>query len=150
MDELINNIELVADLPTLHDNGMFFSAKVSRIVELIREHDPRLDVKFIPRDKRSEGDAVFAITERLATGREVVAFYVNTEEEFDERVLARIFQGDNTRNNVQDRVECQNRAARAIEQRRKQDQMDEAHDMAASMWNSPLHTYRHNGKKLDN
>jgi hypothetical protein len=85
------------DLPTAHDDGHFISGKVSRIVELVREYDSRLDVKWIPPNMRSATDPAFAITERLSDGRDVVAFYVQDESEMDERVLERVLLGDNTK-----------------------------------------------------
>ena len=135
------------DLPTAHEDGRFINAKVSRIVELIRNYDHRLDVKWVPPDMRAPTDPAFAITERLSDGREVVAFYVDTEEAFDERVLARIYEGDNTKNDVQQRIDAQNKAAKAVQEARHRDERYAQYDLMSSMIRSKKHTYRHNGKK---
>lgn len=135
------------DLPTVHDDGHFISAKVSRIIELIREYDHRLDVKWVPPDRRAEGDPAFAITERLGDGREVVAFYIDTEDHFNETVLARIYEGDNTKNDVQARVTAQNDAARAILHAKQRDEMEQYYSLLGSMITSKRHTYRHGGRK---
>lgn len=140
---------LDVDLPTAHDDGHFISGKVSRIVELVREYDHRLDVKWIPPELRGADDPAFAITERLADGREVVAFYVQNESEFDETVLARIFLGDNTKHDVQARVEAQNEAARIVAEARAFDQYAEQYDLIKSMIRSNKHTYKHGGRKFD-
>jgi hypothetical protein len=136
------------DLPTAHDDGHFISGKVSRIVELVREYDSRLDVKWIPPNMRSATDPAFAITERLSDGRDVVAFYVQDESEMDERVLERVLLGDNTKHDVQARIEAQNLAVRAVAESKRREEVAEYSEFAKSVITSRLHTYRHNGRKL--
>jgi len=82
-------------------DGTWVNSKIARIVELIREEYPTLDVVWIPRDKRAAEDAAFAIVETLADGQQVVAFYVQTEADFDERVLERIIRADMLNKNPQ-------------------------------------------------
>jgi hypothetical protein len=137
------------DLPVVHDNGMFISAKISRIVELIREYDEHLDVKYVPADRRGPNDAAFMITERLRDGREVPAFYVQSECDFDEDVLAKIYESDNAHHNVQSIMESKNKAAKAVMQRRHEEERAAHYDLMTSMIKSKKHTYRHNGKKYD-
>ena len=137
------------DLPTVHDDGHFISAKVSRVVELIREYDHHLDVKWVPPDKRGPNDPAFAITERLGDGREVVAFYVDTEDHFDEGVLARIYMGDNTKNDVQARVTAQNAAAEAVRHAKQREELEEYYSLLGSMITSKKHTYKHEGRKYN-
>jgi hypothetical protein len=143
------NTALNVDLPTVHDNGMFISAKVSRIVELIREYDSNLDVKWVPPTMRGRTDPAFAITERLRDGREVVAFYVNTEAEFNEDVLARIYAGDNAKQDVQAMMEAKNKAVRAATKAKQREELEASYDFMASMIGSHKHTYRHGGRKYD-
>jgi len=135
------------DLPTAHDDGHFVSAKVSRVVELIREYDSRLDVKWVPPDQRGPTDPAFAITERLADGREVIAFYVDSEESFDEDVLARVYAGDNAKNDVQSRVDAQNEAAKRVQEAKHREELEQYYSLLGSMITSKKHTYRHDGKK---
>ena len=138
---------LDVDLPTVHDDGHFISAKVSRVIELIRAYDHHLDVKLVPPDRRAEGDAAFAITERLGDGREFVAFYVDTEEHFNEDVLARIYMGDNTKNDVQAFVTAKNNAADALRHAKQREELEEYYSLLGSMITSKKHTYTHNGRK---
>lgn len=144
MDDLM--AQMLADAPQAHDDGHFISAKVSRIVELIRNFDPRLDVKWVPPNHREPGDPAFAIVERIADGREQVVFYVDSEEEFNERVLARIYESDVEHNDVMGKIEANDRAVRAANELRRRDQMEEAHDLMRSVIRSPKHTYSHDGK----
>jgi hypothetical protein len=136
------------DLPVVHDNGMFINAKISRVVELIREYDPRLDVMWIPPNQRGASDPAFAIVERLGDGRTVVAFYVQSEQEFDERVLERIILGDNTKHDVQARVEAQNLAVRAVAEAKRREEVAAFADFARSVITSRKHTYKHDGRKF--
>lgn len=138
-----------ADLPVVHNNGMFISAKVSRIVELIREHDSNLDVKWIPEKLRGPGDAAFAITEKLRDGSEVVAFYIQSEKDFDETVLARVYEADNAYHNVQTMMESHNRAIKAVEEAKLADERAQHIDLMRSMVTTRLHTYKHNGNKYN-
>lgn len=136
------------DLPAVHDNGEFISAKVSRIVELIREYDPNLEVKWIPEKMRRPDEPAFMITERLRDGREVVAFYVQSEAEFNETVLARIYAGDNARNDVQARVDAANAAVNRVREARAREEREQYYDLMGSVIKSKKHTYRHNGQTL--
>jgi|SRR6187455_1413143 len=135
------------DLPTAHDDGHFISAKVSRVIELIREYDNRLDVKWVPPDRRSPTDPAFAITERLADGREVVAFYVDSEESFDEDVLARIYEGDNSKHDIQTRVDAQNAAAKRLQEAKHREEREQYYSLLGSMIKSKKHTYKHDGRQ---
>jgi hypothetical protein len=137
------------DLPTVHEDGRFISSKVSRVVELIREYDHRLDVVWIPHDRRNPDEPAFAITESLSDGRKVVAFYVQDESEFDERVLERIILGDNAHHDVQARVEAQNQAARAMALAKRREEVAAFADFARSVITSRKHTYHHDGRKLN-
>jgi hypothetical protein len=135
------------DLPAVHEDGSFISARVSRIVELIREYDPNLEVKWVPERMRQPGEPAFMITERLRDGREVVAFYVQSENDFNESVLARIYAGDNTRNNVLANVDAHNAAVQRIAAARQQEEREQYYDLMGSMIKSGKSTYRHNGTK---
>lgn len=134
------------DLPAVHDDGSFISARVSRIVELIREYDHNLEVKWIPERMRRPDEPAFMITERLRDGKEVVAFYVQSEADFDERVLARIYEGDNAKHDVQARVDAQNAAVARIREAKAAEEREQFADLVHSMVNSKKHTYRHNGR----
>jgi hypothetical protein len=137
------------DLPTVHSDGHFISAKVSRVIELIREYDHHLDVKWVPPDRRGPGDAAFAITERLGDGREVVAFYIDSEENFNEDVLARIYMGDNTKNDVQAFITAKNNAANALLRAKQREELEEYYSLLGSMIISKKHYYKHDGRQYN-
>lgn len=136
----------LANAPVAHDDGHFISAEVSRIVELVREYDSRLDVKWIPPELRRPGDAAFSVIERASDGKEYVVFHVDKEEEFNASVLTRLYLADVEQNDVQGRIEAGNKAIRNAQARKERDLKEEQRDLLASTLASPLHTYRHNGK----
>lgn len=141
-------VEYLGSLPTVHSDGRWISEEVSRVIEAIREYDHNLDVKWVPPDLREPDDPAFAIVERTRDGKEVVAFYVQNETEMNRGILARVIAADNLKHNVNDNIDALNAANKILAQKIRQDQIDEANDLAKAMWRSPLHTYRHNGKKL--
>lgn len=130
-------------------DGSWVNEKTARIAELISEYDPNLELRWIRPDMRRPGEPEFAVIEKGRQGQEFVAFLIQDESFVDERLLGRIYAADNKHQNVGDEAEAHNRAVRAYEKKKKQEEIDEANDLAFSMLRSPLHTYRHNGKKID-
>lgn len=131
------------------EDGSWINEKTARIAELIQEYDHRLELRWIPPDRRQPGEPEFAIIEKNDDGREYVAFLIQDESFVDERLLGRIYAADNKDKSVGAEAEAHNRAVRAVVQKERQDEMDAAKDLALSMLKSPYHTYRHNGKKID-
>lgn len=134
-------MENILDLPVPHSDGRWINERVSRIVEIIRDYDPNLEVCWIPPDKREPGDAAFAIVETGPSGLRTVAFYVQTEAEFDERILARVFAGDTTKNDVYGNLEAQNAAVEAIKLKRQMEAWEEEKDHMRHVLKSPLNKY---------
>lgn len=90
----MNPLPHTNDIAEPLSDGHWINSKVARTVEIIRERWPDLDVMWIPAEKREDGDAAFALIETLRSGERVVAMYVQTEEEFDERVLEKLIRAD--------------------------------------------------------
>lgn len=138
--------EMIQNLPVPHEDGSFISAKVSRIVELIRENDPGVDVRWIPPNQRAADDPAFALVGKDVNGREYVIFYVQSEAEFDGRVVERLIQLDQAkRGNPLSEMEARNAAVKAIQQKLHQEQLEEAKELAYSILKSKKHTYKHDG-----
>jgi hypothetical protein len=131
------------------EDGSFISEKTARIAELIKDYDHRLELRWIPPNRRQPGEPEFAIIETTESGQEFVAFLVQSEDYVDERLLGRIYAADNKDKSVGAEAEAHNRAVRDVIKKEKQDQDEMAKDLALSMLKSPYHTYRHNGKKID-
>jgi hypothetical protein len=144
MDNLFDHI---ADLPVQHVDGSLIAAEIGRVVEAIRQYDPLIEVQWIPRDARGEGDAAFRLVHNPVGGRPYVMFYVQTEDEFDHRVLKRIMMNDQARTGgktTMSEFEAHRRAQEAVKQQKFRDQMEEANDIAFHVFKSKLNTYRVN------
>lgn len=131
------------------EDGSFISEKTARIAELIKGYDHHLELRWIPPNRRQHGEPEFAIIEINDDGREYVAFLIQDESYVDERLLGRIYAADNKDKSVGAEAEAHNRAVRALIDKEKQEEMDMTKDLALSMLKSGLHTYRHNGRKID-
>lgn len=145
--DLRGALDLAAEAAVPLSDGSLVPAKVVRIVELVREYDHRLDVEWIPRDRRGADDPQFAIIERTPDGRKHIVFYVQDESQFDERVLARIYEADAQRHgNILSKIDAHNQAVKADRERQMADRRAEYIDFIGTAIRSPLHNFRHNGK----
>lgn len=141
-------LDTMGSLPVPHDDGSWHSAEISRVIECIRDYSDKLDVRYIPQHLREEGDAAFAIVEYLPDGREVVAFYVQHEEDMNLSVLERIHGGDNAKHDVQKRMEAHNEAVRQLERKRREDALAEAKEEASFLFKLEKDSTIFNGKKI--
>jgi len=137
----------VIDIPVPHSDGSFVSERITRIVELIREYSSDLDVRWIHPDNRDPGDAAFCIVERTREGWRTV-LTVQTEEEFDQRVLARVIAADGHKVNVKLAIQKMQAAEKALKKREHDEVWGEARDKAAFLIKTPLHSPRIDGKTI--
>lgn len=124
-----------------HDDGSFISERISRVVELIRAYDYTLDVEWVPPGARGENDA-FRIIQHKPDGSKYVVMGVRTEEDFNETILARLYEGDNNNGDNQRRVEAHNQAIRDYQAKLQQELQEEKNQMAAAVLRSPKSTYK--------
>lgn len=136
------------DLPVPHDDGHFISEKVSRTVELIRQYDPNLDVVWLPPERRDNpNDPEFYVVERMADGRTLPVFSIQSAEFMDERLLERIYTNDaEKQGNIMDAIDARNKARRDMIAKESAEREAEYLEVAQAILRSPKSTYRHNGK----
>lgn len=127
-------------------DGQFVSAKAERIVLAIKDYEPELEVKWIPPGRREEGDAAYAIVHNPPGGKPYIMFYVQTDDEFDERVLYRIIYNDQRKMGTQQysEVEAWEETQKRLAKQEELDRLEEAADIAYHVFKSPLNTYRVN------
>ncbi len=136
MDSLSMDVHVPAE------GGHFVSEKHAQIAEIIQDYDPTLELAWVPPDKRQPGDAPFAVVHRpLGSPAYVVCYSDNP----DERLLARIFGMDLAKTDVLGHVEAEQAAYKALQMKKQMEEMEEAHELAASILRSPKSTYKHNG-----
>lgn len=138
-------------IPDLHKGhivveGVFVNADVHRVVQAIKDYEPELDVRWIPPAQRTEQEPAFAIIHDAPGNKPYVLFYVQSEAEFDMRVLQRIIYNDQRQTGQQQysELEALETAQKLIQQQEWQDRMEEANDIAAHILRTPLNTYKVN------
>ena len=130
-----------------HDDGRWINERVSKVVEVLRDYDRKIDVEWIPPDQRGVDDPAFRLIENLADGRKSIMFYVNDESEFDGRVLERVIQMDaSRRGKFLDEIDARNAAVRLMMQKERAEKEAESVDLYHTVLRSPLHTFKHNGR----
>lgn len=137
MDLDIGNVYVPAE------GGYFVSERHARIAEIIQDYDPSLELAWIPPDKREPGDAPFAVIHRPLGQPDYVVCY---SDDPDERLLARIFEGDKKNGNVLDQIEAHNAAVKAMELKKQMEEAEERADLTSSILKGKYY-YQHNGVK---
>lgn len=124
-------------------DGQFVSAKVERVVLAIKDYEPRLEVRWVPPGARKEGQAAFQVVYKEDGLPEYTLFYVQKDEDFDERVLQRIIVNDQRNGAVKwDEFAAWEKSNELVAQQEYLDKMEEANDIAAHILRTNLNTYR--------
>jgi hypothetical protein len=125
------------------DKGQWISEKQRQVAEVISDYDPNLRLQWIPTNERGSDDYAFRVVD-FSPGR--TPYAVLFAHEADERLLARVFEADNSRNggvlNVLDRI---NAAAEILEAKKQEESIAEGTEMAYSILHSKKIHYKHNG-----
>lgn len=141
VDERVNSTIANPMLPVALEDGHFASARVVRLIEIIRDKWPMLEVKWIPRELRGADEPAFLIVEKK-DGAEFPIFYVKDEDVFDGTVIERLILSDSANGNVHDHVEAQNAAVKLIQDKLREDEREERLDIVRAAVKSPLHNYK--------
>lgn len=131
-------------IPT--ETGEWVSENYERLARIIMDYDPDLRLAWIPPAARTKEDMKpYAIIDTRTN------YIIFTASELDtpDKILERLFTGDNRHGNVLDRIEAQERAVQAIQHKEWLDSLEDAADKAYFLKQSHLHTVRFNGKKFD-
>jgi hypothetical protein len=126
-------------------DGQFVSQEHLYIAEILNDYDPCLSLAWIPADKREPGEQPFAVVHRPLGGPEYVVFYA---DQCDQRILERLWSMDMQKQGgaVLSNIEANNAAIEAIKMKKQMEEMEEAHELSASILKSKKNTYRHDGK----
>lgn len=136
--------DLNMDIHVPAEDGTFISETHARIAEILKDYDPDIDLLWIPPANRMPGDKPFAVAKTEPSGKRYIICYA---DECDERLLARIWSMDASKHNIAAQLDAATAAREALRLKKEQERLEEAHDMAATILKSPLHTYRHGGKR---
>ena len=111
------------------DTGHALSAEHLRIAEIINEFDSTLELVRIPPEKQNAFTKPYAIRHNPPGRESYIVFYLS-ENEVNHRVLARLFAGDNAKQNVLASVEADEAALQLVNYKRQMDADDEARELA--------------------
>jgi hypothetical protein len=135
------------DIAVVTEDGHFVSEKHERIAAIIKDIDPELSLAWIPPENRAANETAppFAV---LCTPRDRQPYIVFTikEDELDERVIARLVRGDNTKNDPLAWADAISDAEEAYRLKVAMDKAEERKDFVKTVVGSHKHSFKHNGK----
>lgn len=109
------------------------------IAEVIQDYDPNLHLAWIPPAARGLDDTKPWAVMHMVPGRE--PYVVLFAQECDYRILARLWESDNTKGDVFGKVTAMEAAQKAVELRKTMDEEEERKEIAASVLKSKKHSY---------
>lgn len=125
-------------------HGGFISAMHRRVSEILTDIDPELQVLWIPRDKREEGDKPFALRHVPDDGRKPYLIATYDEADFDLRVVEQVMEMRATmsgkRGTLIEQLERSKRAKHMMLLKEQAEKMGPRHEQAKFLLNTPLHT----------
>lgn len=132
----------------LLDNAGTLSETHERVAFLLKEYNPELELQYIPEQDRSAFDAKpFRVVHNSPTKGVYIIGHFKADE-VNHNLIAHIFKHDLGKNrNVLTELEAEEHARELMLMREALDRAEEKEDFAKHLIKSPLHTYRHNGKK---
>lgn len=136
----------LVDMPIPLEDGHWVNAKVARVVEILKDYDDKLDVVWIPPERREPGEAAFMVVEMTPKGPQPI-FAVESEDYMDERLLEQVYRYDTQKHggNVLSEMDARNKARRDMVNKKHQEEMEAAHDLAYHILKSPKIRYKHDG-----
>lgn len=130
------------------EDGHWVNEKFARIAEIINDFDHRLQLVWIPPENRTQFDIrPYGILHSGDDGQQKMVMLIK-EEELDERVIEALFLGDTTKNNVLERLEAKEQAARVLQYKEEMEAAEERRDFIKTVVKSGKHSFRHNGRVI--
>lgn len=128
------------------EDGHWVNEKFARISEIISDFDHRLQLVWIPPEKRTVFDLKpYGILHTADNGTQKIVMYIK-EEDLDERILAQLFLNDTERHDVIARLEAEELAATVLRNKEKMEKAEERQDFIKTVVGSPLHSFKHKGR----
>lgn len=109
----------------------FISSKLERLAEILKDYDPDLELRWVPRNNRTAADKLPYVIIHSPIGRQPYPVCYFDDKANPEDILARIFAGDNKQGSVLKNVEAQEAARKAFQLKAAMDAAEEAKDMTA-------------------
>lgn len=129
------------------EHNCFVSDSHRRVAEIINDYDSELFLAFVPPQLRELDEQYPFALIHSPQGKPQYVVWKLKESEINEQLLARIWSSDNLKHDVLGRIEALDAARHAMKLHAEMEAREEANEIGASILKSPLHTYKHNGKK---
>jgi hypothetical protein len=130
----------------LEPDGSALPVKAQRIAEIINDLDSSLRLAWIPPDKRSSFDKnPYAIC-HFPEGREPYVVMTFSENEVDERLIAKVIARDTRQGHSIDKLDAEYRAHLLLEAKNRMEEKEERDEFAQFVIKSRK-TVHHNGVK---
>lgn len=131
----------------LLDNAGTLAQTHERVAVLLKEYNPELELQYVPEHDRDAFTAKpFRVVHNSPQGAYVVGYFA--EKDVNHNLIAYIWKHDRRNRDVLTDLEIEENAKQALLMREQLDKMEEAKDIAKTIIKSPLHTYRHKGRKI--
>ncbi len=139
-------IDMINTYRWVPEAGALISERLLRVSEIINDYDPTLFIAPIPDEIRAENpEKSHVLVHEQLNGQKYVVRML-AEEEITEDLLVWLWTHDNEKTDVMGRIEARDAARRAITMKNEIEKREEMREIGQAILNSPLHTYRHNGK----
>ena len=131
-------------------DGSLVSARHQRLVQAIMEYCDELEVLWVAPENRMPGQAAFKIIHCAPQNNyePYTMFHVQNDEDFDERVLARIIANDEytgkRKTSLGDEMAAYEEAQGRLEHQKFLDMMEERNDIAAHLLKTRKQVYKVN------
>lgn len=130
------------------ETGHWVNERFAQIAEVIQDYDSEMYLAWIPPERRIDNSPPYAVIHHPANLGPYVMFHLN-EDELDHRVLARIFRGDISKNDVIADIEASDRAKKVLELKQELERKEARLEFIKSVIKSKKHVYRHNGVRYE-
>lgn len=134
-------------------HGGFINGMHRRIGEILGDIDPEIEVLWIPRDKREEGDKPFALRHTPSDGRKPYIFATYDEPDFDLRVIEQVLEMRATvqgaKESIIDQLDRSKRVKHMMLLKEQEEKQGARHEEAQFLLRTNKHTIDlGNGRKL--
>jgi hypothetical protein len=146
--------ELKTDYVFDTDNGVIISEKHRRVAEIIHDYNSELSLMWIPPSQRDETDEFpFVVVHNKADGLQYPVMWISMEQmDNPQVVLGRLFAGDLAKQNpdkVMAAIDAAEKADKIYREKEAQDRWEDRMNFLSFALETPLHTFKHNGKRYD-
>lgn len=127
--------------------GDWINEDFARLAEIIKDYDPGLELRWIPPEKRTDVDTSrpYCVVD---TRRNYIVFYAS-ELDTPEEILTKLWTGDNTKGDLNKKLDAFDAAQKAMKLKREIDKREELMDQVEWLIGTKKNFIKFNGKKFD-